>query len=222
MQRTRRYPDDPAGPFPRPPAVFTDDEERRLRIEPLDDSEALDGFGALDDSEAVVDALTTMYSQFHPADRAQGIPPASEPQIRSWLAPLVENGINVAVRPVSTDEPKNGTASGSAPDRVDDEPGYVGHAVLVPETDEPDSIADPGEVEWELAIFVLQAYQGAGIGTELLAHLLGEASARGVDRVWLTVERWNGAAITVYERTGFRTVGTESFDIEMAIRLSGE
>ncbi|WP_247731214.1 GNAT family N-acetyltransferase [Halovivax limisalsi] len=193
MQLTRRYPDEPADPFPAPPATFVDDEGRRMQVE------------ALDSDAAVTDALTAMYDRFHPADRAQGIPPTGEDRIREWLAPLVDDGVNVGVRPVSSD----------------DAPPYVGHAVLVPDTDDPEG-TDPGDHEWELAIFVLRAYQGAGVGTELLAHLLGEAETRGIEHVWLTVERWNSAAITLYERTGFETVGRESFDLEMAIRLDGE
>lgn len=208
MELTRRYPEATAGPFPEPPATITDAEGRELAIESL----GTDG--------AVVDALTRMYAQFHPTDRAQGIPPTGEDRIRDWLEPLVENGLNVAVRPRGP-EGDGATATDTTPDPTDDRPGYVGHAVLVPDTDEPGATADPGEYEWELAIFVLQEYQGAGIGTSLLAHLLGEAAATGIEHVWLTVERWNGAAISLYKRTGFETVSTESFDIEMAIRLDG-
>ncbi len=213
MELSRRYPDEPAGPFPEPPATFTDAEGRRLSIE------------ALGTGDEVHESLTRMYTAFHPADRAQGIPPTGETQIRKWLSPLVENGVNAGVRLLSAeDADSNATGETDANSTLGDEPGghpYVGHAVLVPDTDEPGSITDPADYEWELAIFVLQDYQGAGIGTELLAHLLGEASARGIDHVWLTVERWNGAAIRLYEQIGFETVGSESFDLEMSIRLDG-
>lgn len=83
----------------------------------------------------------------------------------------------------------------------------VGHAMLV------------GEDEHELAIFVLQAYQNAGIGTELLRTTLGAAAADGIERVWLAVERWNDPAIALYRKVGFETTNTESFEIEMSIRL---
>ncbi|WP_290814772.1 GNAT family N-acetyltransferase [Halovivax sp.] len=209
MRGARRYPTEPAGPFPRPPASFADAEDRRLRVE------------ALDDDEAALEALTRMYVRFHPADRAQGIPPTGEETIRRWLEPLVERGVNVAVRPADDGE-EAAASSPETDDAEDDRPNYVGHAVLVPDTDDPDPRADPADYEWELAIFVLQAYQRAGVGTELLEHLLGEAAARGIERVWLTVERWNGPAIALYERVGFETVGSESFDREMAIRLEGE
>lgn len=85
----------------------------------------------------------------------------------------------------------------------------VGHATLVPD--------ESGA--YELAIFVLQSYQNAGIGTELLRTLLGHGQSEGVDRVWLTVERWNRAAVNVYERVGFETTDAASFELEMSIRL---
>lgn len=84
----------------------------------------------------------------------------------------------------------------------------AGHATLVPDDD-----------AYELAIFVLQAYQGAGIGTRLLETLLGHGAENGVDKVWLTVERWNRPAIGLYKKVGFETCEAESFELEMAIRL---
>jgi len=87
--------------------------------------------------------------------------------------------------------------------------GVAGHATLVPD----------GE-GFELAIFVGQRYQGAGIGTRLLRALLGDAEAAGVGKVWLTVERWNRAAVSLYQSIGFETVDAESFELEMALRLA--
>ena len=37
--------------------------------------------------------------------------------------------------------------------------------------------------------------------------------------MWLTVERWNDPAIALYRKVGFETTNTESFEIEMSIRL---
>jgi len=93
----------------------------------------------------------------------------------------------------------------------EDTPGteLVGHATLVPD----------GEEAYELAIFVLSRYQNAGIGTSLITGLLGAGQRQGVERVWLTVERWNNAAIALYKKVGFETSGTESFELEMALRL---
>lgn len=85
----------------------------------------------------------------------------------------------------------------------------TGHATLV-----------PGEDGYELAIFVLQAYQEVGIGTELLQSLLGHGAESGVEKVWLTVERWNSPAVNLYKKVGFETSNAESFELEMALRLA--
>ena len=138
-------------------------------------------------------ALTAMYEAFDPADRAQGIPPTTEKRITEWLDAITgEETVNVVA--IHGDD-------------------AVGHATLVP--DEPEGTA-------ELAIFVLQAYQHAGIGTRLLKTLLGAGAADGFERVWLSVERWNEPAISLYEKVGFRASDTESFEHEMAIRLADQ
>jgi RimJ/RimL family protein N-acetyltransferase len=85
----------------------------------------------------------------------------------------------------------------------------AGHATLVPDGD-----------TYELAIFVLQAYQEAGIGTRLLRALLGYGAESGVDRVWLSVERWNSPAIGLYEKLGFEISDAESFEMEMSVRIA--
>jgi len=71
----------------------------------------------------------------------------------------------------------------------------VGHVSFVP--------ADEGH---ELAIFVHQDYQNAGIGSHLLAAGLDHAREAGVPRVWLSVERQNRRAKRLYRRAGFSTV----------------
>jgi len=135
--------------------------------------------------------LVDMYRAFDPADRAQGIPPSTASAIESWLDAIL------------ADDARNVVAVADATDAA------VGHATLVPD----------GEAH-ELAIFVLQAYQGAGIGTELLRTALGHGAATGVDRVWLTVERWNGPAVALYHKTGFETDEAGSFELEMCLRLA--
>jgi GNAT superfamily N-acetyltransferase len=136
-----------------------------------------------------MEALVEMYLDFEAEDRAQGIPPVREDPIRDWLDVLLADDC-LNVVALHEDEP-------------------VGHATLVP---------DEGE-SYELAIFVVRPYQGAGIGTQLLEHLLGYAQDEGVEYVWLTVERWNDPAIAVYEKVGFDMTSTESFELEMAITL---
>ncbi|WP_267641796.1 GNAT family N-acetyltransferase [Haloarchaeobius amylolyticus] len=144
-----------------------------------------------------VDDITAMYRDFDPADRAQGIPPTGEDRIRDWLDTIVGEGVNLCAR-------------------HDGE--VVGHATLVPDT----STFDTDAVAYELAIFVLQAYQRAGIGRALLETLLGQGKEQGVERVWLTVERWNTAAVSLYRDTGFETCGSESFELEMSLLLADE
>ncbi|MCU4974313.1 GNAT family N-acetyltransferase [Halobacteria archaeon AArc-m2/3/4] len=187
MDGTRVYPDDTAGPFPSPPVTFGDRDGRTIVVRPFDPD------------EPQVDALTEMYVQFDPADRAQGIPPSGETRVRNWLETICADGVNVAAW---------------------HDGRVVGHATLVPDVDDPAAVDDVGEIAWELAIFVLQEYQRAGIGTELLERLLGHASDQGIEKVWLTVERWNSPAIALYKRVGFEVCGSESFEQEMAIRVA--
>ncbi|WP_459193830.1 GNAT family N-acetyltransferase [Halosimplex sp. J119] len=136
------------------------------------------------------DALVEMYGQFDPADRAQGISPVREEAIREWLDTLLSEE---SINVVAVDDGDT-----------------VGHAILVPDREEA----------YELAVFVLGDYQGAGIGTKLLRGLLGQGCAEGVEQVWLTVERWNDPAIALYEKLGFETSSSESFELEMSIRLA--
>lgn len=117
------------------------------------------------------------------------------------LPPTDEARIRDWIEGLLTDETENVVAT--AGDRV------VGHAILVP---------DDGACE--LAIFVHHEYQEAGIGTALIRTLLGRAIDRGIERVWLTVERWNTPAINLYEKVGFEVADAESFELEMSIRLT--
>ncbi|MXV61311.1 GNAT family N-acetyltransferase [Natronorubrum sp. JWXQ-INN-674] len=156
---------------------------------------------ASDDFEDTLEDVVEMYVQFDPTDRAQGIPPTGDERIRNWLETIADESVNVVAR------------------HGED---VVAHAMLVPDTSDPSTIEDNAEIEWELAIFVLQDYQRAGIGTQLMEYLLGHAIGIGIERVWLTVERWNNPAIALYERVGFESTGTESFEQEMAIRLGDD
>jgi len=133
--------------------------------------------------------VVAMYLDFDPEDRAQGIPPTGEGSIREWLD-LLEADQSLHVIACHED-------------------AVVGHVMLVGD----------GSGAYELAIFVLQAYQGAHIGTELVRTGLGLAQTEEIGRVWLSVERWNKPAIALYEKIGFETTGNASFEIEMGLRL---
>ncbi|UIO99935.1 GNAT family N-acetyltransferase [Halobaculum sp. CBA1158] len=183
MSGDRIYPDEPAGPFEPPPTTFEDREGRAIEIRPYPPD--ADG----ESGEAAFESLVEMYLAFDPADRAQGIPPGRESDVRSWLETILgDGGYNVIAWEGDT---------------------AAGHATLVPDGD-----------AYELAIFVLQAYQGAGIGTHLMEALLGHGADNGVKNVWLTVERWNRAAVGLYKKVGFETSDAESFELEMTARLA--
>ena len=138
---------------------------------------------------ADAEPLLAMYREFDPADRAQGIPPVQDAAIERWLETVLAEDCANVVA------------------LFDGTP--VGHATLVPDRDD----------RYELAIFVLSAFQGAGIGTELLETLLGLGQSEGIEKVWLTVERWNDPAISLYKSAGFVTSDAERFELEMGIRI---
>jgi GNAT superfamily N-acetyltransferase len=133
--------------------------------------------------------LVDMYADFDPADRAQGIPPVEPPAIENWLETVLGEDCGNVIAWHGEDA--------------------VGHATLVP---------DEGGA-YELAIFVLADYQGAGIGTALLETLLGHGQAHGLERVWLTVERWNEPAKALYRSVGFEVRDGKRFELEMGIRI---
>lgn len=140
--------------------------------------------------DSAIDALCEMYSNFNPEDRAQGVPPVDEDSIEEWLESVLADDCLNVVA-------FHGDFA-------------VGHAMLVPDT----------TGAYELAIFVLREYQGALIGTELVRSLLGWGQEEGIERVWLSVERWNDPAIRLYEKVGFETTDNASFEREMTLRLA--
>jgi GNAT superfamily N-acetyltransferase len=135
------------------------------------------------------EALVEMYVGYDPEDRAQGIPPVGEDRIRDWLDRITEPDCYNVV--------------------AWHEDWPAGHATLVPDRDGP----------YELAIFVDGDYQEAGIGTALIEALLGFGRAVGVERIWLSVERWNDPAIALYKKVGFERTGKSGFELEMSARL---
>ena len=58
-----------------------------------------------------------------------------------------------------------------------------------------------------LNIAVLQSHQHQGLGSRLLAELLGEAEQQGCISCALDVRSSNSAALALYESAGFRQVG---------------
>jgi ribosomal protein S18 acetylase RimI-like enzyme len=74
----------------------------------------------------------------------------------------------------------------------------------------------------ELAIFLDGDYQGAGIGTHLTETLLSHGRERGVNDVWLLVERDNTPAIRLYREVGFVVTEDDGYDLEMSLSMGAD
>ncbi|MFA9516734.1 N-acetyltransferase family protein [Halopenitus sp. H-Gu1] len=175
------------------PSRFPDEVAGEFQPPPIDFEDGEDRhiqIRVYDESGAEYEALVEMYDAFDPADRAQGIPPTRPEEIRRWLDSILDEDCYNVIAWHND--------------------AVAGHATLVPADD----------AHYELAIFVHQDYQEAGIGTRLIRSLLGHGQESGVETVWLTVERWNRAAVGLYEKIGFETSDAESFEIEMVLRLN--
>lgn len=135
--------------------------------------------------------LVAMYDDFAPSERAQGLPPSTRPAVEEWLEAVLGG------RP-------GGGCDGISLVAVHDD-AVVGHAMFV---------AD-GTGARELAVFVHQDYQDAGVGTHLLRAGFDHARRAGVTDVWLSVDRSNRRAHAVYERLGFERETTDGRSIKM-------
>jgi ribosomal-protein-alanine N-acetyltransferase len=58
------------------------------------------------------------------------------------------------------------------------------------------------------SLVVSDAHRGQKIGEKLLCAMLEELTRRGASRVYLEVEETNAGAIRLYERNGFRRIGS--------------
>ena len=72
----------------------------------------------------------------------------------------------------------------------------------------------------ELAVAVVPSARGKGVGSALLATLLDRARAAGFEAVSLSVDRYNDAAITLYERHGFARVEEKDDSLTMVVSLA--
>lgn len=85
----------------------------------------------------------------------------------------------------------------------------IGHVAIAPaDADEP-----------ELVIFVDEAYQGRGIGSELMHQLIAYAAAHDHTALQLFVEQRNETAIAVYRNTSFDIAGEQFGTIAMRLSL---
>jgi ribosomal protein S18 acetylase RimI-like enzyme len=75
-------------------------------------------------------------------------------------------------------------------------------------------VPDPRPDELEVKrIYLLNRFQGSGLGRRLMATAIEQARARGLPRLLLGVYSENAAAIGFYRRLGFETIGHRSFTV---------
>jgi diamine N-acetyltransferase len=87
----------------------------------------------------------------------------------------------------------------------------VGYLVLTtPDLPLPDITAHDAEVK---RIYLLHRFQGGGLGARLMHEAQSFAAAQGILRLLLGVYSRNTAAISFYERLGYRRVGTRQFKV---------
>jgi len=60
----------------------------------------------------------------------------------------------------------------------------------------------------DFSLYVERGWRGKGVGTGLLAALIERARGLGYHKMVLAAFPWNAAGMALYQRHGFRTVGT--------------
>ena len=70
----------------------------------------------------------------------------------------------------------------------------------------------PGEVEVK-RVYLLNRFQGSGLGKLLMSHAIERARAEGARRLLLGVYSENAGAIAFYQRLGFETIGHRPFTV---------
>jgi len=73
--------------------------------------------------------------------------------------------------------------------------------------------AGDGSVEL-ISMWVAPEVRGAGVGEALIDAVMVWAESESIDTVVLAVRRRNAPAVALYERAGFRVVGTNAADRE--------
>lgn len=62
-------------------------------------------------------------------------------------------------------------------------------------------------------LYVKKAFRGYHIASEAMRFLCELCISRGLDKIWLTVNRENTKTIDIYKHFGFKTVNTQDADI---------
>jgi ribosomal protein S18 acetylase RimI-like enzyme len=93
------------------------------------------------------------------------------------------------------------------------EPGQapVGYLVLT-KPDLPLANISPDDAEVK-RVYLLSRFRGAGLGRRLMLEAETNVRTRGVRRLLLGVYSGNNAAISFYERLGYKRVGERSFSV---------
>ena len=102
---------------------------------------------------------------------------------------------------------------GSAVWIAEAEPGEapVGYLVLTkPDLPLPDISADDAEIK---RVYLLNRFRGAGLGRRLMKEAEGHARVHEIRRLLLGVYSRNSAAISFYEKLGYKRIGERSFTV---------
>jgi RimJ/RimL family protein N-acetyltransferase len=133
--------------------------------------------------------LDAFYDAFQPKRAAQGLPPEGPARVARWLGGVLAGGDHLIVE-------------------VDGR--LVGHAMLMPTG--KDGVR-------EYAIFLDQSVRGRGMGTQVNRVSAELARTLELDRLWLSVEPHNRAAVRSYQKAGYRfrpsTVYSPEFEMEL-------
>jgi len=140
---------------------------------------------------SVLPELLDMYDGFEPKPASQGLPPSNPTACRSWVAFLLDSGVNLCAHRC---------------DRL------IGHAAI---------LIDPAKCDAEFLIFVHQDFRSKGIGTILTRRTLELARDRGIGCVWLTVETVNFHAVRLYRNIGFQFCDAFDCERMMRIDIEG-
>lgn len=105
---------------------------------------------------------------------------------------------------------------------------FVNHVALVAEIDEDGRIVIVGGGRYvvvksgqaEIAFIVVDAYQGQGIGTMLVRHLVGLARAAGLKQLSADVLPENMAMLNVLGKFGFQTRGMDPQVVHLTLPLT--
>jgi len=78
-------------------------------------------------------------------------------------------------------------------------------------------------VNWaEYFIFVHQDFQRQGIGTAISLYVIDWAHQEDLSTLWLSVERKNFIAISLYRKVGFKRIGSSGDCWEMILTIAQE